>query len=525
MGQSYQTGNTVIPPAGAAPTQAFQTPDLSKVDLTKVLAGDWLGSGVTSLATLATAFALAVVGLLIMQPDNISVHEFLAVATIIAAAAFGGDVSVSADGHTAVSAGYYPLTITFLALGVGTLLLRRQLARYDSLAGAIGHVVRSAIILAVGLMILTLAMRTGVKVPYTFAAVGIGDLNGVGVFFSSNRDFAIQTVGVVFLALLWIGLIGGWLVTGRREWMHPKVTMVRDWLVAPLQGFAIILAGTVVLGVVGAVILFLTKDGTHNPTSVVLWLFSLPNIGMVALGLGSGTPLLQKSDGATKATSESTKHYLAFYADHLTSWMWILPVGTAVVLVLSALFVARRSTPQALPANLLRWVGVTTVLLPVLAHFGAYRMHYRFGKGGNRYVHVYAGIDPWILLGLGLAWTFGIAVIFAAIGRARSSATTAPYAADYLQQPYAAGNQQHPYLSGYPQQPFSSGYQQQPYPGGYPQQAMGYPQPTGSPTGAGAAPQTPATPPGGPAGAPSTEAADPLDPGTPDEDHQGPHNR
>lgn len=415
------------PPPAGPPAIALRAPQLSNVDLTKLLAGDWVGSGLTALATLGSAFVLAVLALLLMHPDGIGVHQFLASATIITAAAFGGDLAVE-QGGDALGIGYYPLTITFVALGVAALLLHRQLSRYDDLLGAIGHVVRSAVLLGAGLTVLTLALRTDIDVPSTFAVVGVSDLDGgEGGGLGIDSDFGMRTVGVVLLAPLFMSLIGAWLITGRAEWMHWQVVRVRGWIRQPLMAFGVVLAGISALGVVGSVILLATNDHTHNPTTIALWLLSLPNIGIVALGLGAGAPFTLDTDTNYRFVDETTtKHYLAHYADHITGWMWVLPVGTALVLTASALLVARRSSPSELPADLLRWVGVTTVLLPVLAHFGAYQVHFDSGGKKHDFVDVYSGIDPWTLLGLALAWTFAIAVVVAAIGRAQAARSAAP---------------------------------------------------------------------------------------------------
>lgn len=428
-------GSRPLPPPAAPTTalggQLFKAPDLTKFDFTKVLAGDWLGSGLTAVATLASVFVLAVGALLVMHPDGISVHEFLASATILTGAAFGGDVSTS-QSHT-YAVGYYPLTLTFVAFAIAKFLLRRQLAKYDSLAGAIGHVVRTAVILGVGLMILTLAMRTNIQVPHTFAFVG-GEptWNSLTGFDFLKGDMGIRTVGVVFLSIFYMLLIGTWLITDRTGWMHPRVTMVRSWVEAPVKAFGIVLAGVTALGVVAAVILFVLRDASHNPTTLMVWLLSLPNMGIVALGLGAGAPFIIDTNSPRKGGDDTMKHYLAHYADTLSSWMWLLPAGTAVVLVLSVLYVARKSTYQAISAKLLSWVAVTTVLLPVLAHYGAFQLAFH-AKVHRKSGDWYLGIDPWILLGLGLAWTFGLAVIFVGIARARSGASpasaTGPHAA------------------------------------------------------------------------------------------------
>src|SRR5262249_14497698 len=154
---------------------------------------------------------------------------------------------------------------------------------------------------------------------------------------------------------------------------------------------SIVLIGAIVLGLTCAAFVLLTDASTRTSTTVVVWLLTLPNIGINALYLGTGAG---KNNLVTSSFPEYLRHdtrHLAAYADLVSDWVWLLPLATLMVFTVSARYVARRSTPRTLLADLLRWAAVLTLASPVLTHLAAAQLHLRCCRRGGNWSNVLEG--------------------------------------------------------------------------------------------------------------------------------------
>jgi hypothetical protein len=354
-----------------------------------------------------------------MHPDGVSVKGFLTVVTIVTGSAFGGN----AVGHVNVgdaeiwSVGAYPLTVSALSLTAGGLLLCRQLRRYPDWTGAAVHAVRTAVVFVAGMVLLTLVFRATIHVPGTFGNVGHPAEDTTGFALASGR-WASHSAASAALGATWLLVIAVGAIVLRDPSLPAPVRRVRAWVAAPLRSLAIVFLGATLLGVVSVVVLFLKDDTTHNTSTIAIWLAVLPNIGITTLYAGAGAGLHNVIRSGT--FHQTTSHHLSYYGDHVTSWLWALPLGTLLVIGASALYVAYRSTPERVQADMLRWLVAFVVATPILVHLAAYHVGFESGARLKQHASVTIGVDAWQAVGLALAWSFAVALVITGVARARS---------------------------------------------------------------------------------------------------------
>ncbi len=407
----------------AAPAPTAALPQWPRFDITQILTGDWLGAAVTALVTLLTAFAASALLVALMHPDGVSVKGFLTVVTIVTGSAFGGD----AAGHVNVgdaevwSVGAYPLTVTALALTAGGALLCRQLRRYPDWTGAAIHAIRTALVFVAGMVVLTLVFRASIRVPGTFGNVGHASEDTTGFALASGR-WASHSAASAALGATWLLVIAIGAIVMRGPTLPSPVLRVRAWLAGPLRSLAIVFLGATLLGVFSVVLLFVKDDTTHNTSTIAIWLAVLPNIGITTLYTGAGAGLHNVIRSGT--FDQTTTRHLPYFGDHVSNWLWALPVGTLLVIGGSALYVAYRSTPDRIQADMLRWLVAFVVATPILVHLAAYHAGFESGPRLRQRATVTVGIDSWQAIGLALAWSFAVALVITGVARARTQRPT-----------------------------------------------------------------------------------------------------
>ncbi|HEX3930951.1 MAG TPA: hypothetical protein VHW64_09615 [Nocardioides sp.] len=408
----------VLPPDATRPEPAL--PRLPKLDITQILTGDWPGAALTALATLLTAFVASALLVALMHPDGVGVRGFLTVVTLITGSAFGGNTTghVSDQGPGTISVGAYPLTVTVLALAVATVLLSRQLRRYPDWTGAAIHAVRTALVFAAGIVVLTLVFRSTLFIPATFGDVSNRVTQDNGTFALESGTWSSHAGGAAAVGVLFLLLIAAGLILMRDDTLPPAVVLVRGWVAGPLRSIGVLVAGSVALGAIAAVVLFVKDSNTHNTSSIAIWLAILPNLGITALYTGAGAGLHYVTHAGKYHLT--TSQHLTHFTDHLSPVLWGLPVLTLVVFGASALFLAYRSGPGGIQADMLRWLVALVVATPILVHLAAYHATYRSGARGKQVATITVGIDSWQAIGLALAWGFAIALVVTAVARSRA---------------------------------------------------------------------------------------------------------
>lgn len=413
----------ILPPDATRPEPAL--PPLPRFDITQILTGDWPGAAVTALATLLTAFAASALLVALMHPDGVGVRGFLTVVALITGSAFGGNATghVSIEGAGRISVGAYPLTVTLLALVVATVLLGHQLRRYPDWTGAAIHAVRTALVFAAGIVVLTLVFRSDLVIPATFGDVSNRVTQDNGTFALASGTWGSHAVGAAAIGVLFIMVVAAVLIVMRDDTLPPAVVRVRGWVSGPLRSLGVLLAGSVALGAVAVVVLYVKDGNTHNTSSFAIWLAILPNLGITALYTGAGAGLHYVTHAGKY--HQTTSQHLSHFTDHVSPVLWGLPVLTLVVFGASALFLAYRSDPVRIQADMLRWLVALVVATPILVHLAAYHVTYRSVARGKQVATVTVGVDSWQAIGLALAWGFAIALVVTAVARSRAQSSGA----------------------------------------------------------------------------------------------------
>jgi hypothetical protein len=406
---------------------------MPKLDISHILTGDWLGALITALATLGTALGLSTLLLALMHPNDATPKGFLTLITLVTSSAFGGDFgsnSLYGEQNTTFAYGMYPLTITFAALSVATLLLRRQLGGYTHWTGATIHAIRTAIITSGTLLALTLIFRTEIQIPDSFGQLGgIGGQADDSTVFIAGTSGTIHTnaVSTALFGAMWILLIATALILLNDRSLPTQITRYRHWVKAPLGSILVLLAGTSILG--AAVVAGLLIQADHvNATLIAVYVAIIPGIGITAFYGGAGAALHDVVTASRQSWESSTSYHLTHFSHH-APWLWGAPFATLVILVASALYVARRSaTAQVIQADILRWLAGVLIATPLLIHLAAYHIHIQQKTGvGQGSLHAVIGVSTWQAVGLIAAWGFVIAVVVVGVARAKAAKSEPTY--------------------------------------------------------------------------------------------------
>jgi hypothetical protein len=381
---------------------------MPNIQLERLLTGDWIGAAMTAMAVFATAavLALALVGL--ADPANIGVKQFLAAAGLMVAAAFGGDVASGlndSESEVAVTLGAYPLTLTIAALAVGSMVFWWRVARRrQTLVDGIVHAVRASLILGGLLTVSSLVLRTELSLPEEFGVLGTADVQGrIG----SNLP-AAALLGAFYLFLTCAATC-----LRRRDWLPRPMQRVRDFLVLPAMGIAAVLAVVCLAALVAGIGTIIAVEDLQESSSFALLLSALPNLGLAMFFVGGGAAAKMTSTGSDSDFVDAQSMHLTTLADESSDWVWLMPIATALALVVAAACVMlwSRSAKEA-RGGLLRWLLAMTLATPLLVHFAAVHGHAQGTDFGDTFsVDVVAGISVWQAMLLTALWTFVAAVL------------------------------------------------------------------------------------------------------------------
>lgn len=321
-------------------------------------------AGTTFAVTAAAGLALA----WLLATDDMSLDQLLTTAGALVAGAFGAGVDGRMGGSLLVisgtargSAHAVPLTLTLLAGATAVLSFRRTTTPGAGLRAGLADAARSAGLLAglvLGVALLSRTDSGGILVALDWVA-------------TRDADQVRGDVGVV----AWQAPVGAFLLV--LALLAVTVLARGDGparLAAPLRGVVTLLLLLPVVGLLGLVML---AGGDATPTGdleaasgVGLVLAGLVSWGYAVLVLGAFGPAGRTVDGT--ASGDLDVRFGSFH-ERLGHWttlepgLWAAVPLTLVVLTLAARRVVRASDDAGhVRGDLLRWLGLLAVVLPVL---------------------------------------------------------------------------------------------------------------------------------------------------------------
>ncbi|MDZ5620916.1 hypothetical protein SFC88_08770 [Nocardioides sp. HM23] len=395
------------PPPSGPPSSApagTGSAGLGTVDVraiaTRVLTGNWIGSGVVAALTLATAGLLSLVLGLIAKPPDFGIDNSLTFGAVILAGAFGADFFVRGEpedfgGETweySLSVAAFPLTITIISLAVAVIAFRRMVRDYPSPLPAIGDAVRIALFVALPLLVVSLVFRSD------FDELGRGWFADAarGLDFGGESTWGATAPGAFFIPLCLVFLVLGLACVARREWWSGWARTVAEWAAPPLHGLATLTILLPVTGLIGVGLLMFGGDRVDEDVdtgdTAAAWAAIaafLANGGFALLALGSGAEVGTASEevGEGEEDSSTDWHRVGWYAGDRGDEpaLWAAPVVLLAVLVAAAWVVARVSDRAHLLRNLLCWVGSLLVFLPIMARLANGHGVFELEAGSEEY--------------------------------------------------------------------------------------------------------------------------------------------
>lgn len=378
-----------IPPPAQATSPA--PPLLPKIDWRRLLVGNWLGAGVTALSVLGVTLVLSGALALMAKPEDFGLGNTLTLATLIAAGAFGADMTADArvvGSDANASLGMFPLTVTVLALATGVIVFRRVIARYPGAVPAVADAVRASAIFGLGLLVPTLLFHSdndelGRGWGGEMAARNLDMRATVGA-----NSFAALSLGFVIVLVVLLST-----VMLRRDWWPTHLHRAHDWVVAPFYGIATTLVLLPFAGIVGLLAIALFGENTlseNDPTGddtmamSALVIALLANGGAWLLGLGSGASVGYRGQ-ATDSPGESNWEHLWGTITDDEPGLWIAPVVVLVVFLVSALAVAHRvQRRDRVLGSLGVWAASFLIVTPILVRLSGGHAHFELVDAGRR---------------------------------------------------------------------------------------------------------------------------------------------
>lgn len=465
--------------------------------IAKLLVGNWRGAGIVAGAALGIAAVLSLLLSVMIKQEDMSVDQTLTLFGVLLAGTFGAGVSASGgDDEATMTAGIamMPLTLSLIALGAAVYLFRKQTAGYPKVLDALSDAARTALVVAVPLFFVSLVFRSD------FGSLGEGMGAGDGSFGASRIGSLFMTFIVVFSVLAISCFM-------RRDWLPERAQKVHDLLAAPIWGFTALLVTLPVAGLVGGILLLVGGDDGIDPgdragdtdlmATMAMLFAGLPNAGYALIGLGSLVPVGFKAnlggfgpDGGGKEMER-----LAHWAEN-DPGLWLAPLVALGVLGFTTAVVIRRSTaPSEILRNLLCWLGLLVIALPLLSRFASLhgKMRIKADEGDfSGKASAYLGVDGFLMLVMVLLITaliaFGLALYHGALDWNQLTQQVKTFANSVQAHPAAPPQQpgqqpgqpqqwqqpppppQQQWQGGYPAEPPTQPYQPQPPPQGPPQQ-------------------------------------------------------
>ena len=350
-----------------------------RVDLARLLRGNWVGAAQVALVVLATSGLASLVLALLAKPADFGIHNTLTLVAVIMTGAFGADLVVEGkyEGFEgAVGVGWIPLTVTVLTFGAAIWAFRRMVRAYPRPWPAIADAARVALLVAVPLCIIALVFRSsGDEYGRGWAGAMAGDLSR-----DDRLVIGASAADAFFLGLLHVFVVLSLVAVCRPGWWTGRPAIVVGWLRAPLLGLATMVALLPLAGLIGLGLLMfggdasglsdesLTTDDTMAVIAVVV--AYLANGGAMLVALGSLASFGTFGE-ATGEPAETEMHRLWWYADPSRGdepGLWAAPLVTVLLLVAGAYVVARASrSRETMLRDLLVWAASMLVFVPVLA--------------------------------------------------------------------------------------------------------------------------------------------------------------
>ena len=356
------------PPLPPAATGTAAAPWSPNVNWRALVVGNWLGAALTAGTALVVSGLLATGLGLLAKPEDFGWDNSLTMVAWIMTSAFGADLVVDfeiADTAVNASVGFFPLTVTVIALGAAVLVFRTVTARYTRGLDAVGDAVRASLLFALGLMVVALVFRADND---EFGRGWGRELNGL---FDAELEFGASAAGAFFLGFLLLLIVLVATCFARRDWWPGAVQRVQAWLVAPIYGLGTMAVLLPVAGLIGLGLLMITGETLEetDPTnddllaSIALIGGLLANGGFWLVSLGAGAAMGSRGEEVDGPTTVES-HHLPYFADD-DPGLWAAPVVMIAFLLVATYVVARKSPPHRVLANLGVWVAVVLVTTPL----------------------------------------------------------------------------------------------------------------------------------------------------------------
>jgi hypothetical protein len=417
-----------MPPPSMPPPSTAGMPPIG-FDVSRLLAGNWVGSAVVALVMLTTAGVLSVALGLMAKPADFGIDNTLTGIMMILAATFGADSFLDGDflGDDVEVSTYtssYPLTVTIITFAVGVIAFRRMVRNYPTVLPALGDVLRVALFVALPLFVGSLVFRSDLD------ELGGGWISEAADEVGRRDDgtWGVSAPSALFITFCLVAFVLGLACLARRDWWPGSSRTVAEWLAPAVQGVAVMAVVLPLCGLIGIGLLTFGPDNDvdlHETSSDETWAAvavlagGLGNGGEALLGLGAGAELgaageYESSGGlGDEDESEEELHRLAYYAgdEGEEPGLWAAPAVLLLVLLASAGWVALRSRGRStVLRDLLVWCALLLVAVPTFIRLA--NLH---GSGSYEYEGEEADFSGYIGLAGGQAtfFTFLIAIAVA----------------------------------------------------------------------------------------------------------------
>lgn len=432
-----------MPPPASAPAAPAGLPPI-RLDLTRVLAGNWIGSAVVALTMLVTAGVLSLVLALMAKPDDFGIDNSLTSVMMIMAGIFGADAFIDGEfeGDSVEVSAYtssYPLTATIITFAVGVLMFRRMVRSYPSVVPALGDAVRVAMFVAVPLFVGSLVFRSDIEElggGWISDAASEAERGDSATWGASAPSALFVGFGLVLFVLALTCL-------ARRDWWPGRSRPVAEWVAPAIQGVALMAALLPLCGLIGLGLIGFGPDNDndlHDTTTDEKWAAiaviagGLGNGGQALLGLGSGAELGAagefegEGEFSSEDQSEEEFHRLAWFAgDHGEEepGLWAAPAVLLAVLLGCAAWVASRSRGVSdVLRNLAVWCALLLIAVPWLTRLanlhGAGTLEYEGDEAEfSGYVGLAGGEATFYIFLIAIAVSLVVALLTGALGGAQ----------------------------------------------------------------------------------------------------------
>jgi hypothetical protein len=299
------------------------------------LSGDWAGAASAVVIGLAAMLGLALLAGLLgdTSTGSTDASELIGSVAILVAMAAGGSLSAS-SGAVGIDLSFRPLSLTFLGFTlIAVLFVRRLRRRGTTTAMAVGlQACRLAVILAAGMLIVSLISRTG------------SGSSEVKVDAFSAMFFGVVTLAIALVPAVVLGLPGV---------LPPRFEAYRLRVAGPVRGVLVLTATTCAATMIAVLLYTLSwaSDFGDGAEMGPFWrgiaaalLLMLPNLAGAGLLFGIGVPAkgsMGMSFGLDSTSSSGTVSILDAVDTDGRFWIW--PLVIAVLIVMAGVVAARRS--------------------------------------------------------------------------------------------------------------------------------------------------------------------------------------